>query len=267
MDWLGASVTEFGLGLGPGRAFVSRDVLLDDLRMRLRDGTGFTLATMNLDHAVKLQSDPAFRAAYADHSHVTADGAPVVWLERLAGRRAERVTGADLVLPLARMAAEEGCPIALVGATRASLDGAARRLCAEVEGVRIAARIAPPMGFDPHSDAAERLLDRLESSGARLCLLALGAPRQEVFAARAAARLPGTGFASIGAGLDFLSGHQVRAPRAVRALAMEWAWRLSREPGRLSGRYLRCAILLPGLVLAAVRARGPAPRASSDHGV
>jgi exopolysaccharide biosynthesis WecB/TagA/CpsF family protein len=249
VDWLGES------GDGTVRALVAREELLADLRARLRAGHGFAIATLNLDHAVKLRADPAFRAAYAAHSHVTADGHPIVWLERLAGRRAERVTGADLVVPLARIAAGEGCSVALVGTTAASLDGAAERLQREAPGLHVAARFAPQTGFDPSSSGAARLLDEIGESGARLCFLALGAPKQELFAARAAARLPHMGFASVGAGLDFLSGQQVRAPRAVQAFALEWAWRLARDPRRLGGRYARCAAALPGLAFAARRAR------------
>jgi exopolysaccharide biosynthesis WecB/TagA/CpsF family protein len=206
---------------------------------------------------VKLRADAAFRAAYAAHSHVTADGHPVVWLERLAGRRVERVTGADLVVPLARLAADEGCPVALVGSTASSLAGAAERLARDVPGLRIAARLAPPAGFDPASGTADSLFDAIGESGARLCVLALGAPKQEICAARGAGRLPSCGFVSVGAGLDFLSGSQVRAPRPIRALALEWAWRLARDPRRLGGRYARCAAALPGLVLAARQARAP----------
>jgi exopolysaccharide biosynthesis WecB/TagA/CpsF family protein len=140
-----------------------------------------------------------------------------------------------------------------VGTTEASLRGAARRL--EAEGVRIAAAISPSPGFDPHSDEATRLIERLGESGARVCFLAMGAPRQEMFAARAAQVLPGTGFASIGAGIDFLSGHQIRAPQIVRSMALEWAWRLSQDPGRLAGRYARCALALPPLAIAAMASR------------
>lgn len=258
VDWIGAHVTE--AGLPAARTFVGWADLLGDLRGRLRAGCGFSVATLNLDHVVKLRADAQFRAAYAVQSHITADGHPIVWLERLAGRRAERVTGADLVLPLARMAASERCAVAMVGSTAEALDGAEQRLAAEIPGLTVAARIAPGRGFDPDSAEADSILRTLGESGAQLCFLALGAPRQERFAARAAATLPRMGFVSVGAGLDFLSGHQIRAPRAVRAAALEWAWRLGRDPRRLGTRYARCAAALPTLALAAVQRRAMSGR-------
>lgn len=233
----------------------TRAGLLADLRAHLRAGRGFTLATVNLDHAVKLGRDPAFRAAYLRHSHVVADGNPVVWLSRLAGRRVELVPGSDLIAPLAALAAEEDVPLALFGATEQTLARTAAALEAAHPGLRVVARIAPPFGFDPQGDEADALLDRLGESGARLCLLALGAPKQEVLAARAAARLTGCGFVSIGAGLDFIAGSQARAPRWVRRIAMEWAWRMARDPRRLAARYIDCFRVLPGLGAAALRTR------------
>ena len=255
MDWLGTSLGE--AGIFPASTFVGRTELLEDVRRRLRTGRGFAIATLNLDHVVKLRSDPDFRSAYSAHTHVTADGHPVVWLERLAGRDAQRVTGADLVLPLARIAAAECCPVALVGSTPPSLAGAADRLTRWVPGLRIAASVSPPDPFDPDSPEATEVIEAIRESGAGLCFLALGAPRQERFAARAIAAVPETGFVSIGAGLDFISGHQMRAPRIVRAMAMEWAWRLASDPFRLSGRYTRCALALPPLALSALQRREP----------
>lgn len=232
-----------------------RDNLMADLETRLLAGQGFSLATLNLDHLVKIGRDPAFRRAYAAQTHVTADGNPVVWLCRLAGQEVSLVPGSELVEPVAAMAARLDVPVAMVGSTEASLRGAAEALAARSPRLRVVARIAPPMGFDPEGGTAAEVIDALKASGARLCFLALGAPRQEIFAARAQATLPGVGFLSIGAGLDFLSGAQTRAPAAIRALALEWLWRLAGNPRRLLTRYALCFTLLPGATLAAVRAR------------
>ena len=85
--------------------------------------------------------------------------------------------------------------------------------------------------------------------------LALGAPKQEILAARGLTLQPALGFVSIGAGLDFIAGAQTRAPLWVRRIAMEWAWRMASHPRRLARRYLDCAAILPGLTRAAWTAR------------
>ncbi|WP_096787995.1 WecB/TagA/CpsF family glycosyltransferase [Rhodobacter sp. CZR27] len=232
-----------------------RTELLSDLESRFRDGHGFSVATLNLDHVVKMGRDSVFRAAYGVQSHVVADGNPIVWLSRLAGRPVELVPGSELIEPLVALAGRLSVPVALVGSTREVLDLAARRLEARHPGLRIVARFAPRMGFDPAGPEADALFDNLAASEARLVLLALGAPKQEVLAARGAARLPAAGFVSIGAGLDFIAGAQVRAPVWVRRIAMEWAWRMLSDPRRLAGRYAACLAVLPGLTVAALRER------------
>ncbi|SLN22213.1 UDP-N-acetyl-D-mannosaminuronic acid transferase [Roseivivax jejudonensis] len=222
---------------------------------RLAAGEGFALATLNLDHLVKLARSDRFRAAYAAQDLVTADGNPIVWTARLAGRPVDLVPGADLIVPLSRLAARHAVGVALVGSTASALDAAAAHLESIVPGLRVVARIAPPMGFDPEGAGAEAVFAELEASGAGMCFVALGAPKQEIFAAVGRRRLPGMGFAAIGAGLDFFAGTQARAPLWVRRVALEWAWRAASHPRRLVPRYAACAALLPRLALGALRQR------------
>ena len=216
------------------------------LRARVAAGEGFALATLNLDHLTKLRDPGPFRAAYDAQDLVCADGNPIVWCSRLAGQPVTLMPGSDLILPLCRLAAELDLPLGLLGSTEDSLSGAADALTARVPGLSIASRIAPPMGFDPSSEAADAILRQMEAEGARLIFLALGAPKQELLAARGRAVTPSLGFASIGAGLDFLSGQQTRAPAWVRRLALEWLWRLLSSPGRMAKRYALAFRDLPG---------------------
>jgi N-acetylglucosaminyldiphosphoundecaprenol N-acetyl-beta-D-mannosaminyltransferase len=229
--------------------------LLADLEARLVRAQGFSLATLNLDHLVKLRRDKVFRTAYAAQTYVTADGKPVVWICRVAAQRVSLIPGSELVEPVVAIAEQYNVPVALVGSTKASLQGAADVLTARYPEISIVAQIAPLMGFDPSGPEADAIIAELSVSGARLCLLALGAPKQEVFAVRALAALPRVGFISVGAGIDFLSGTQSRAPLWVRSLALEWLWRLVKDPRRLFARYVRCFAILPLAVRLALRAR------------
>ncbi|MFY8153907.1 MAG: WecB/TagA/CpsF family glycosyltransferase [Hyphomicrobiales bacterium] len=221
----------------------------------IESGTGFSIATLNLDHIVKLRQSPAFQSVYARQTYVVADGNPVVWLLRLAGRRVDLVPGSALVRPLCALAARLDAPIAMIGSTERALKEAADRLEADYPGLRVVLRLAPAFGFDPDGSEADSCLDAVEASGARLCFLAFGAPKQEMLAARGLDRVPGCGFVSVGAGLDFIAGHQVRAPRWVQKIAMEWVWRLASNPRRLARRYWNCLTILPGLVLDARQTR------------
>ncbi|WP_420398272.1 WecB/TagA/CpsF family glycosyltransferase [Nioella sp.] len=216
------------------------------VRARFAAGEGFALATLNLDHLTKLRDPGPFRTAYDAQDFVTADGNPIVWCSRLAGQPVALLPGSDMILPICRIAAEMDVPLGLVGSTDDSLTGAATALAAQVPGLRVVAKVAPPMGFDPTSPAADEILRGLSAAGVRLCFLALGAPKQEILAARGRQIVPEIGFASIGAGLDFLSGQQTRAPSWVRRLALEWLWRLLGSPRRMAARYGAAFRDLPG---------------------
>ena len=244
-----------GEGAGIAVTVPDQATLLAGLDQAFAAGEGFSVATLNLDHVVKLSRDPVFREAYRAQTHVTADGNPIVWLSRLAGQRVSLVPGSELIDPLAALAARHQVPVALFGATEISLAAAAEALAARHPGLDVVLTRAPAMGFDPRGDAAAEDIDAIRASGAGLCFLALGAPKQEIFAARAHAVLSGTGFVSIGAGLDFIAGTQSRVPAWVRALAAEWLWRLLSNPRRLAARYGACLAVLPGLTGRALRVR------------
>lgn len=233
----------------------AQEDLLRDLKARMRAGQGFCLATLNLDHVVKLRRAPEFLRAYQRHSHVTADGNPIVWLSQLAGHRVGLIPGSELIAPLSALAAEQAMPLALLGATQETLDEAVRVLERDNPGIEVVAKIAPPMGFDPTGTLADDYIKDLQNSGARVCFIALGAPKQEIFAAHAAKHLPQVGFLSIGAGLDFIAGTQKRAPALVRGFAAEWLWRLAGNPRRLAARYGACIGILPVLTWAALQTR------------
>lgn len=233
----------------------TRAALEAAITARWRAHDGFALATVNLDHLVKIAADPGFAQAYGAQDFVVADGNPIVWLSRLGGAPVDLLPGSELVLPLARMAAQAGVSVALVGSHDGALADAAGALKAAAPGLTIALKHSPSRGFDPTGAEAEAILAKVAACGAGLCFLALGAPKQEILAMRGRTLAPRTGFASIGAGLDFLGGHQRRAPVWVRRVAMEWLWRLLSQPRRLFKRYALSFAILPGLAWRALRQR------------
>lgn len=213
-----------------------------------KTGEGFSVCTLNLDHVSRLQQQPDFRAAYRRARFVTADGFPIVILGRLAGTHIERTTGADLVEPVCEQAGRQGIPVYLLGSNSLTLHRTARRLSSRFEGLQVVGSYAPSGDFDPYSAEADSAIASIRRSGARLCFIALGAPRQEIFAARCLDALPGVGILCVGAALDFIAHTQHRAPAITQKIGLEWAWRMLRNPRRLGPRYARCMAIVPRLV-------------------
>jgi exopolysaccharide biosynthesis WecB/TagA/CpsF family protein len=213
-----------------------------------RVGDNFSVCTLNLDHVVQLQQRADFRAAYRRARFVTADGFPIVVLGRLLGTPIERTTGADLVEPICQEARRNGLPVFFLGSNKSTLATTAKRLSRRFKGLQVAGYFAPGSEFNPYSKEADFAIDSIRASGARVCFVALGAPRQELFAARSLDELDGTGMLCIGAALDFIAGTQTRAPSITQKVGLEWAWRMLREPRRLGPRYARCMAAVPSLV-------------------
>lgn len=233
----------------------TREDLFGQIGTRMKRDHGYSLATINLDHIVKLGVNPSFLTAYQAHEFVVADGNPIVWLSRLARKPVDLMPGSDLVVPLAKLAQKHQKSVALFGSTLDTLDEAAAHLCRVIPDLDIVMKIAPEFGFDPSGDNAAEYLRQIAHGGTGLCFLALGAPKQEILAARGQKLAPNTGFVSIGAGLDFLAGNQKRAPQWVQKIALEWAWRMCTNPIRLAPRYARAVLILPKFVLQALRLR------------
>lgn len=228
------------------------DVAVDAIAAAAARGECFSVFTLNLDHLVKLRSSAAFREAYSNATFVTADGEPVARIARRIDARIERTTGADLVVPLAEEAALRGLPVYFFGTSPGALARAASDLCERTDqSLDIAGSTSPSRDFDPEGPEADAVLDKIAASGARLCFVALGAPKQELFSAYAAKRGINVGFVCVGAALDFLAGEQVRAPAFMRRNGIEWLWRLATSPRRLTARYLKCAFVLADITFLA----------------
>ena len=182
--------------------------------------------------------DKAHNARLNSFDLVTPDGQPVRWALNLLHHAdlADRVYGPTLTLKVVEAAAAEGLPIYLYGSTQPTLD----RLVPALEGMFPALKIA---GVEPSKfrnvqpgEAAE-IAERIKSSGARIVLVGLGCPRQEVFAYAMRPLLDMPQLA-VGAAFDYHAGLLKNPPPWMQKYALEWLWRLGLEPKRLWKRYV-----------------------------
>jgi N-acetylglucosaminyldiphosphoundecaprenol N-acetyl-beta-D-mannosaminyltransferase len=90
--------------------------------------------------------------------------------------------------------------------------------------------------FSPEEE--EGVVDAINGSGARILLVAFGAPRQELWLARWRDRLLAPVSMGVGGLFDFYSGRIPRAPLWMREMGLEWVYRLMQEPGRMWRRYV-----------------------------
>ena len=236
------------------------EAALSAVSERASAGKGYTLFTANLDHLAKVQHDSRFGEAYHRADFVTADGWPIVWNLNRGGHKLERTTGADLLEPMCRQAARDGLPMYFVGPGAESQAVAIDRLTRRIPTLIVVGKEAPRFAERLNDEQVAALAKRINASGAKLCVISLGAPKQEILADMLLKLCPDVGFLCFGAALDFMSGHAKRAPAWMRKLGLEWAWRLAQAPRRMFVRYARCALTMaslaaPGLFPDAPRVR------------
>lgn len=218
---------------------VTLEEALGRIEHLVRSGRGGCIFTPNVDHVVIAQDSAAFREAYAAADLCLADGMPIVWSSRLLGSPVpEKVSGSDLIVPLSRRAAALGWRTYLLGGQPGVPEEAARRISAECPGWRLAGTDSPIISASLPDPAGDAAVERIRSVRPDLVLVALGAPKQELWIHRNLDRIRPAVAVGVGASFDFLAGRLRRAPQWASDRGMEWIWRLAHDPRRLWRRYL-----------------------------
>ncbi|MDI1460666.1 WecB/TagA/CpsF family glycosyltransferase [Catellatospora sp. KI3] len=182
--------------------------------------------------------DPQHRARLNAFDIVAPDGQPVRWALNLlhSAELSEWVSGPELTGRVLRRMAEEDLPVYLYGSTPQVVAELGTALARAYPALRLAG--AEPSGFRETSpDELAAIAARINASGARLLLVGLGCPRQEIFvhAMRPLLDLPAM---AVGAAFDYHAGRLAPAPRWMQRNGLAWLWRLASEPRRLWRRYL-----------------------------
>ncbi len=81
-------------------------------------------------------------------------------------------------------------------------------------------------------DNEPEIIDQINSSGADILLVALGAPKQEIWIHEHKSLLKVKVCIGVGGSLDVFAGTAKRAPAFFRNNGLEWLYRLYREPWR-----------------------------------
>ncbi len=203
-----------------------------------RDGRARVVVTPNVDHVVRLDSQPELKRLYSSADYLFADGTPLVLASRLFGTPLPgRVTGSDLLPALCERAQKAGWKVAIVGGQpgheQPLIDGLAARfprLDFEL--------IVPSMKFDPTGPEGEAVAERVRAAAPDIVFVCVGMPKQERWALHHADKLPGGVMLCVGAAIEFAAGLRQRAPRWMQRTGLEWGWRLLQDPKRLWRRYL-----------------------------
>ncbi len=208
---------------------------IDWIVRQARSGKAAPVAFVNPDCLNKARTDDRYRQVLAQAKRVLPDGIGIQIACRMKGiKLAANLNGTDLFPRLCERAAKEGLSLYLLGARQGIADKVAETMTVRFPGLKIA---GTHHGFFDEADEPSILRD-INRSKADILLVAMGAPRQELWLARHAASLEPPVRMGVGGLFDFYSGRIRRAPEWMRETGLEWVWRMLMEPGRMWRRYV-----------------------------
>jgi N-acetylglucosaminyldiphosphoundecaprenol N-acetyl-beta-D-mannosaminyltransferase len=221
----------------------------------IQEGAPAQHVSINAAKLVLMQRDSQLRRIIADAAIVGADGQSIVWASRLLGQPLpERVAGIDLMFELLSLAQRRRYRVFLLGAASDVIRDAASTLQERYPKLLIA---------DYHhgyfsGDDTRVICERIRASRSQILLVGMGSPQKELFIADHSAALGVPLAVGVGGSFDVAAGRTKRAPVAMQRLGLEWFYRWSQEPRRLTRRYLVTNTQFLWLLARASVARGAA---------
>jgi N-acetylglucosaminyldiphosphoundecaprenol N-acetyl-beta-D-mannosaminyltransferase len=186
---------------------------------------------------VEANRDASFRRVVNQATLVAPDGKPLsVFMKAFHRLEQERICGMDVLPDLLRKAEAAGRSVYFYGGEQHCLDLIRERARKDFPNLRIAGMYSPPYR-QLNEDEKAQDLDRIRESGADLVFVSLGCPRQEKWMAESVKKLNAC-FLGLGQAFTVYAQLERRLPKWMRALCLEWTFRLLQEPSRLWRRYL-----------------------------
>lgn len=198
------------------------------------------IVTPNSEILYNATKDDALKAVITQADMVIPDGIGLVKASQILGEPfEERVTGIDFTRKALMRLTELGGSVYFLGAKPGIAEKAAENLKKEISGLIVAG--THDGYFKPEEEDA--IVESINASGANFLCLALGSPKQELFAKRYAKELSPKVAIGIGGSLDVWSGTLNRAPQFYIDHGLEWLYRLFQEPSRI-GRMAKLPVFL-----------------------
>ena len=191
----------------------------------------------NVHMVMEAHDFPSFMQVVNDADLVTPDGMPLVWtMRRLGVPDQERVYGPELMIKLIEASEQSSIPVGFYGSAPEVLESLVKKIRNEYHFINIAYSFSPP--FRPLSvEEDAKIVNDINSSGARILFVGLGCPKQERWMAQHKGKIYAV-MIGVGAAFDFYAGAKPQAPVWMQKRGLEWLYRFFQEPRRLWKRYL-----------------------------
>ena len=190
--------------------------------------------TPNSEIIMAAYKDDNFRDILNDAELLTADGIGVVYASKILGKPiTERAAGYDILCEVLERIKGTSRSVFLFGGKPGVAELAVVKLKDRFPGIVIAG--TRNGYFKPEEE--EDIVSQINSSGAELLLVCLGAPKQELWINKYKDKLNVKVAMGVGGSLDVFAGTALRAPDFYCKHGLEWFYRLMKQPSR-AGRML-----------------------------
>jgi len=221
--------------LGINLSALNRAATLLRIKEFLNDDSQRYLVTPNPEMILASHRDEEFFYILNHAALSLADGFGIKLAGLLAGEVIPRVTGADLVLDLLALANEKKLKVLILnregGLSQA--DDIKDALDKKYPGLEVLI-----INHNHAQPAGPELLEKINAFTPVLFFSTFGAPWQEKFIYHNLAKMPSVKIAiGVGGAFDFITDKARRAPKVLRAIGLEWLWRLARQPKRIKRIY------------------------------
>lgn len=199
------------------------------------------LITPNVDHLIKLQKDREFYELYQKAEYVTVDSKIVQMALRFLGTPVKEVITGSGFFPSFYNYHKNNAQIKifLLGAAEGVAEEAKRKINKKVGRQIVIGAHSPSFGFEKNDDECNKIIKMINETDATALVVGVGAPKQEKWIFKYRNRLTNIKiFLAIGATIDFEAEKVKRAPALFQKFALEWLYRLLKEPRRLWRRYI-----------------------------
>lgn len=215
-----------------------KNISRDDLLANLHEGI---LMPINVDLLVKLQKDKLFFDVYKIANWRICDSKIVALGLKILGTPVKEVIQGSSFFPTYCSYHKDNpnIRIFLLGAGPGVADKAMNNINGDLDCNIIVGAHSPSYGFENKAAECDEIIRIIKESGATVLAIGVGAPKQEKWIYRYKDKLPNIRlFMAIGATIDFEAGNIKRAPVIFQKLALEWLYRMIKDPKRLIKRYL-----------------------------
>lgn len=207
------------------RSSIFRDILNNDSRLNIPDGIGVLWAA-RFD-AVKTPSNK-----YLAYPYLT-----LIWLffiilipftrKFFRNPIPEKISGADFIWPLCRLASEKKYRVFLLGGAPTIAERTALKLQTEIVDLRISGM------YSGKASEIDEIVAAVNKSKADILLVAFGAPKQEIWLKNNLKKTCCKLGVGLGGTFDFIAGANTRAPLMIQRCGLEWLFRLVLQPSRI----------------------------------